>query len=176
MNSEYSQQVRDRVIAQLSDGTLGFNAHIAAIAADYGIQPFTLNFSEGSNNFFETNIDPDEIETSSPLKYPLATLCTLSSENIHRSMYQTFSGAVNMALTIYITWPVPRVPQNTERLANAVEAAMIRTFCNPQAMGNFTGPVTYNRVLGASRAPVQIGGEHWRQPLRFTLSFQLDTN
>lgn len=175
MTSEYSQQVRDRVIAQLADSTLGFNAHIAAIAEVHGIRPFALDFSENSKNFFETNMDPDEIETSSPLKYPLATLCTVSSNNTHRSMFQTFSGAVNMALTIYITWATPRAPQNTERLANAVEAAVVRTFCNLDAMGNFTGPVSYDRVLGASRTPVQIGGEHWRQPLRFTLSFQLDT-
>lgn len=176
MNTEYTQQVRDRLVATLADPTNGFNPHLATIAPDYRIKAFAIDWSDDSKNFFETNIDPDEIETSAPLKYPLVTLCTLQTNNSHRALFQTFSGEVTMQLTFYLSWAIPRAPQNTERLVNAVEAAIIRTLCNPDWQGNFTGPVTFNRVLGASRSPVEIGGEHWRQPLRFNVTFQLDTN
>jgi hypothetical protein len=176
MKAEFAKQVRDRALAQLADSSNGFNAHLAAVAADYGIDAFTLDFSGASKNFFETQLDPDDIEASTPLRYPMACLYTVQEDNALRQAGITFSGTVAMGLDIFISWRKAGIPQNTELLASAVTAAVIRTFCNPDGQANFTGPVTFVRALKARRSPVETGGEHWRQPLRFSLVFQLDTN
>jgi hypothetical protein len=176
MNTEYSAQVRDRVIAQLSDAVLGFNAQLATVATAYGITPYTLDFTSASRNFFEGPYDPENLDSTSVLKYPIACLYVNEAANVNDQMFQTFSGPAVMTFDLWLSWRASGAPQNTEKLANATEAAIIRTFCNPDNQANLTGPVTYDRKIRISRGRIEMGGQNWRQLLRTTLVFQLDTN
>jgi hypothetical protein len=177
LSPEYASLVRDVVVAQLEDSGHGFNFQFALTAAAAGVPAFVIDWSATSFNFFEAQIDPVDIEGSTPMKYPIVTLATLSEDNTLREAFVTFSGSVSMELAIYLSFRKSGVPRNVEATMNAVTAALVRTFCDPGAAStaNFTGPVTYNRRISVKRTRLQTGAENWRAALKAYFTFDLDT-
>lgn len=178
MNTEYAALVRDVAVAQLDDPTHGFNAQFAIVAAAQGVTPFVIDWSTTSVNFFEAQIDPADLEGSTPIKYPIATLAVLMETNQHLQTFITFSGTVVMELAFYISFKPSAVPRNVEATLSAVTAAVVRTFCDPSAVAtaNFNGPVTFDRVLQVRRLRLEMGAQNWRVPIKFQFAFRLDSN
>jgi hypothetical protein len=178
LSLEYAGQVRDVVVAQLEDAARGLNAQLALTLAAAGLPVFAFDWSAASLNFFEAQVDPNDIETSTPMKYPICTLTVVNEDNTLDQTWITFSGTVPVEFVIYISFIQSGVPRNVEKTLNAVTAAVIRTFCDSSAAAtaNFTGPVTFNRKVRVTRPRLQMGAQNWRAPLKFSMVFQLDTN
>lgn len=178
LGTEYAALVRDVVVAQLSDPSHGFNYQMSVVAAAQGVTAIAFDWSATSNNFFEAQIDPEDLEGSTSLRYPIATLAVTREMNSLMQMYETFSGAVQMEFKVYLSFKQSSVPRNVEKTISAVTAAVIRTFCDTSAAstGNFTGPVTFNRAIDITRPRIEMGAENWRAPIKFQFTFQLDTN
>jgi hypothetical protein len=178
LSPEYAGQVRDVAVAQLEDVTRGLNVQLAITLGAAGLPVFAFDWSATSINFFEVQLDPGDIESTTPLKYPLCTLSVLQEDNQLDQTYITFSGQIVMELCLYISFIQSGVPRNVEKTLNAVTAAVIRTFCDSSAAAtaNFTGPVTFNRKLAVKRSRLQMGAQNWRVPIKFYLPFGLDTN
>lgn len=177
LSDQYCGQVRDVVHAQLSDVTRGFNVQLGVTAAAAGVQPFEIDFSDTSRNFFEANINPEDIEGSTPFKYPLASLYIPGEGNTLDQAFITYSGVVRVVFTVYLSFNVSGIPRNVEKTTNAVSAAIVRTFCDSSAAAsaNFTGPVTYNRKIQIARSRLIMGAENWLLALTATLECGLDS-
>jgi len=179
LSDQYSGQVRDTVLAQIADDTRGFNAQIAVTMPAAGLQPFTIDWNpDKSLNFFEANMNPEDIEATTPFRYPVATLYTPDEEDTLDQAFITYSGSVRMALSIYLSFLPSGIPRTIERSQNAVAAAIIRTFCDPSAaaQANFTGTVNYNRRIRISRIkPFMGSGQNWLSGVTATFAFGLDT-
>jgi hypothetical protein len=176
LSTQYASLVRDVCVAQLDDVSRGFNVQFAITAAAAGIAPFTIDWSDTSANFFEAQVDPIDIEGSTPMRYPIATLAITGEDNTLDQTWITFSGTVPVELKFYISFIQSGVPRNVEKTLSAVSAAVVRTFCDSSAAAtaNFTGPVVFNRKIKVTRGRLQMGAQNWRAALRFAMVFQLD--
>lgn len=169
---EISKQVRDVVLARLADSTQGFNVHLAAAAASYGISGFTIDWAPGSKNFFVGQYSAEEILGSSAVRLPAMTLFTVSSVNRNRQKFQTFSGDVVLGLDFWLAWRGQNTV-NTESLADAVEEAMYACL-NSGEWNAVNGPVCWNGEIQLTRRPVNAGAQGWIQALTFRAPFELD--
>ena len=172
--SQISKKVRDAVRLKLSDSASGFNPVFASVAPTYGVNAFTVDFSERSPQFFQAFVHPDEIDESTPSKYPLMCLYTLRCVNRNEQKFSLFSGDVLIGIDVHLTWRNARVLPDFESLADAVEEAVITLF-NDDAL--ITPPsVAYNGGISLDRSTVTMAGEHWRKTLSFRLAFEVHTN
>lgn len=174
--AEISRAVREAMGRRLADAATGFNAKLAAVASTYGIQPFTIDWSATSKNFFRGFIDPNDVDDSTPSRYPLVMLYSITSSNDHDSMPRVFSGKVTLGLDFHVTWKQGNALKNFEDLGDAIEDAVYAVFSDgnwPQLWG---AQYACQTGITLSKRPVESGGEHWRQTISFRLVFQVDTN
>jgi hypothetical protein len=173
--AKIGRAVREAAIRRLADAT-GFNAALAAVAAEYGIRPFSIDWSAGSRNFFLGPVSPDYIDESAAARYPVAVLYAIGSSNDHESMPRAFSGKVTLGLDFYVTDLAGNAPRSLEDVGDAIEDALYEVFKDgnwPQAWGAANACQT---GISLDRHPVEMAGEHWRQTLSFRLRFQVDTD
>lgn len=171
--NKISQAAVDAVFARLSDTATGFNVTIAAACAAYAVPSFfTLNFSGTSQNFFLGQLDPDELEQSSPFKYPMACLYSIESQSTQIQKFNKFSGAVRAVLDCYVTWKSAKVIQNFDRYASIVEDTIVDVI-NRERNQNWPYPVVYNGNLHVKKGPVRFAGENFRQQIAGAMDFEV---
>jgi hypothetical protein len=173
--SEISRKVREAVLLRLSDPTSGFNANLAAVASTYGIQPFSVDWSATSKNFFRGFLDPNDVDESTPSRYPLVMMYAITSTNRNLQKFALFSGEVILGLDFHITWRAGNALRNFEDLGDAIEDAVYKTL-NGTDFQAWGAPLTYNGQISLAKRPLELAGEHWRQTLSFRLTLQVDTN
>jgi hypothetical protein len=169
--AQISKRVRAALFARLS---ARFNTVLAAAAASYGVQPFTIDFNSvpGSPNFFYGQLDPDDIEESSTFKYPLMTLYTVTSANQAAQKPALFAGVVRVGLDVHLSWRQGKATIDFEAMGDLVEETMT-TVMNDLTQQNWGSNVLYSGKMGLDRGPVRMGGENWRQQLRFSFLFDV---
>ena len=177
--AQISKRVREAVILRLADATDGLNARFAAIASAYGINDpskYSIDFATGSKQFFQGFLGPDDIESTTPLKYPLVCLYSAGSSNQNLQKFTRFSGVVTIGLDIHVTWRKSSAMQSFEDLGDAFEDSVIGLLNDPTWAASYGAPIAYNGEISFQKTPLVLEGENWRQSLLFRLIFQVDTN
>ncbi|CAB4130876.1 hypothetical protein UFOVP130_41 [uncultured Caudovirales phage] len=173
--AQISKAVRRAVFLRLSDAATGFNAALAGVAASYGVTPFVIDWTVNSKQFFAAQLHPDEIDESTPSKYPMVMLYALSSDNRNIQKFAEFAGFVSIGLDIHLSWRPAKAVPNFEDLADAVEDAVYATL-NGQNFQDWGASVVYNGDVSVQRRPLEMSAENWRQTLSFRLVFEVVTN
>jgi hypothetical protein len=169
-----SKLVRDTIRARLAAAyelTLGEVCLEMAIARP---QAIVFEFDRKSPNFFQGQLDPDDIEGTTTKSYPIAVLWTQAAVNESREKFHLFSGDVTAFLDIYLSWRPAAALRDYETLGDAVEATLFRVFHDPDWVESYHGAIAYTGDLSVVRGPVQTAGEHWRQQIRTRLKVQVD--
>jgi hypothetical protein len=163
--AQISKAARTALYGRLS---ARFNDIFAAIAPGYGVQPFVIDFASApdSANFFYGQIDPNDIEDTTPYTLPLMTLYTVQSVNQHRQKPANFSGAVVLGTDVVLSFLKSAARQDFESIADAVEEAM-NTISNELALQGVVVDVSM------ARGPVKRGQKNWWQLLRFNWRFEV---
>jgi hypothetical protein len=177
--AQISKAVRDAVITRLADPADGLNARFAAIASDYGITDPTrqsIDFAPNSKQFYRGYLGPDDIDDTSPAKYPIAVLFSTGASNENSQKFSLFSGTLTLGLDIHITWRKANAIQNFEDLGDAFEDAVISLFNDPTWAASYGAPIAYNGQISLQKTPLVLLGENWRQSLLFRLVFEVGTN
>jgi hypothetical protein len=169
-----SKTVRDAIRERLADAESGFNAVLASLAPDYGVIAFDIDWTADSRNFFQGALHPDQLEQSSPSRYPLAVLYTMASQNRNLRKFAVFSGTINACLDVHLSWRGGNAQKDFESLADAVEETVYRVFNSPDWAPSYNAAI-YNGDLTVQRRPLEMAGQHWRQTLSFRLTFEADT-
>lgn len=166
-----SKRVRSALFARLSRV---FNDRLQALSADYGVQPFTIDFNAvpKSSSFFFGRLDPVDIEESSVFRYPFMCVYTRQSANQTRQKPATFSGVVNAGVDIHLTWLQSAANQDFETLADCVEETVIGIM-NDLTTQNWGQGIIYSGQIGCDRGMVTTGAKNWRQKLTFTMVFEV---
>ncbi|MGE5568543.1 MAG: hypothetical protein ACM3S5_05835 [Rhodospirillales bacterium] len=173
---EISRRVREAVVRRLADPSTGFNMKLAAVAYAYGIQPFSIDWTANSKNFFRGFVDPNDVDESTPSRYPLVMLYSMTSSNDHDSMPRLFSGKVVLGLDFHITWRAGNALKNFEDLGDAIEDAVYAVFSDGNWPQTWGAANAVQVAIALTKRPVEMGGESWRQSLMFRLTFQVDTD
>jgi hypothetical protein len=168
MGLQYRKLVRNAVVAALS---AGFQTTHAALANDYGVDPLTFDFTNGSSNFVQANIDPSEIELTPLLDLNPAGIALYTDKAVDtgRTRGISFDGGVLFTVCgIYM----PRVgseTSDTESVMDAFEDAVLTTF-NAYAWPVDQG-LNYTRETSIERSKLMPLADGFRQWFELTGKF-----
>jgi hypothetical protein len=170
-----SQKVRTAIVTQLrSDPVKGFNPRLATVAAGYGTTPWSIDFSDASQNFLFGRVDPVALDKSSSLTYPLVTLDTQRSLQTNLVKFAVFAGPIYAVIDVHHSWDESEAIADFASYVDATEDAMVGTL-NDQTYQTWPGNLLWNGKVSTNRGNVTMGGYHWRQTMTFVLEFNLVT-
>lgn len=181
--SEISKFVRDGLTAMLSDPTNGFNAQLAAVASQYSIEGFTIDFTGANGNFVMGRVSPDQMEAAgvlpeitdptNALAYVFMTVDTMLESDTGLTLDSIFGGDVQGVIDLTISWESGNAIHNFANWSDAVLWSVRNCLSNPAYQGNWTSGLIYNRVWSASKGPLQFAGANWRQTITFLPKFKV---
>lgn len=163
MSLAFTKICRDTVLGRLSDEVLGLNAKIAANATEYGQEPFTIDFTGESGNFYQVNADPDTIEASSEIYGDnYAVLYTAGASDTGNIKSMTFSGNVNVILRIHHLFSSGRLEVDMESIMDLVDSCVLESVNDPQNYMVASHPkATYQGGVQLSRLPLTTGKKNY---------------
>jgi len=166
-----SKRVRAALYGRLS---ARFNSTLAAICTRDSLTAFSIDFASWpkSVNFFTGQLDPAEIEESTPLKYPLVTLYTAGSVSQCLQKPATFAGLVTAGIDVHLSWRGGNVSMDMEAMGDAVEETMV-SIMNDLTQQSWGANVIYDGKIRLQRGAQHFGAENWRQLLRFSLNWEV---
>jgi hypothetical protein len=150
-----------------------YHATMASVAASYGIAPISMDLSPTSKQVFQGYLTADQIDESAPSRYPMLVIYTSSSSNEHTVVPSSFSGRVSVVLDWYVSFRGGNAQRDSETIADALEDTVYKIFDDgswPQLHG---APDAVMPGIDCARQPIEMAGEHWRQMLRFTMTFEV---
>jgi hypothetical protein len=157
--------------ARLSDSVTGFNANLTAVANTYGVDAFTVDWSNTSSNFMIGQIDPNLLEQSSSFTYPFVTIDTATVTDDGRVVSAVFAGTIALIVEVHIAQETEDFPRLLVPLGQAVEDAFFATVNNQSQLGTYMSALlTYNGKWTLQKSSIQMSGNNWRRTLRFTTS------
>lgn len=169
-----SNLARATVRAVLAQPVTGFNARFAGVALDYGLQPFTIDWSPSSKQVWDAPLDPEDLDATSPARYPLVMLYAVASANRNLRKFSLFSGQVEVALDWHISWKRGNAPRDAELVADAIEDTVYQVVNDADFQAVAAAPLIWNGDISLRRGPLLMGGEHWLRTLAFRLTFEVD--
>ena len=172
--SQISKRVRDAVQWFLANPTTGFNQAIAATASDGSFNAFQINFGAKSKNFFLGQIDPLEIESTTPAQFPVMCLYVVGSANTNKQKFCLFSGEVTIGIDVMVSWKSSAGNIDFDTIPSAIEDA-IYSVLNTADFGSWNIPSSYNGIISIARGPIDKGAEHWIQTLSARLTVEVHT-
>lgn len=172
--AQISKKVRDTARTVLADGTRGFNAAYASLVGTYGTPTMAIDFTNGSANFIQGQLTPDQADASGDYTYPTLVLFTAQSVNTNDRKFAQFAGRVEVGLDVWLSRLEDEVVQDTESWGDAIEDAMFGVLNGTFGTQSFTqAGLIYNGDLSLTRNPVTLAGENWLQVLSFRATFML---
>jgi len=171
-----SKTVRNALLAQLSAPGSGINDRMLLLAGPYGQTAYSIDWSAESTNFLFGQIDPDSVEGSSVLTYPLVTIDTANAIGQDLIYNSTFSGSVLGLIDVHHSWPDESVLSDFASLVDMTEDAVISCLHDPNQQNIWS---TYGNLqlakggIVSQRGKIQFGGENWRQSLRISCRMEL---
>lgn len=130
----YRKKLREAAITRLAAADTGFNAAFAALAGEYGVTPFELDFSDGSTNFIVGHVNPEAVEKSRIETYPAACIYTTEAVDNNDPIGLSFAGAVMLNIDFYVEDRDGMETTAAELLCEAIEDAVLSVL-------NATSPV-----------------------------------
>lgn len=128
MSIAYRKVVRDAVLGILR---ATWNDTFNDVANDYGIAPFGIDFSGGSQSFAVAHIDPSRIEASQLQIFPAACLYTTDATDNGDPHGFIFSGSVMANLDFYVRNREGIEPSDSESQFDAIEDAALMVLNDP---------------------------------------------
>lgn len=174
-----TKYVQDATKLFLGHPTKGFNTTLATVAASYSIQPITIDWGVNSIQFFPAYLTPDDLDESTPSKYPMAFLHGVRSRNTHESHGRNFSGPVELALTVWVTHKAAsagKAGPALDLLCSAIEETCNTMFTDGNWPQGYGASSAVCEPPPCTRTRVEQEGEMWRQAVIFNMVFTLDTN
>lgn len=182
MAFNYRKLVRDALQTVLSDGTNGFNAQLAAAAATYGIQPWSLDFSSRpSRTVVWGYVDDAEFDVSTLVEFPGAVIYSVEAVDERRMKPAQFSGFVTFVIRKYLRLRAlddvdtganqPDFDGNLEKWPDATEHAILAAL--RAGRGTFQAAGCNHSEYRADRNPIISTGDGSIQIVNFTLGFEV---
>lgn len=172
MSAVTRKRIRDAAVGALSDVVTGFNARLAALATDYGITPFVIDFGPTSRNFLQSYLSPDQVDFSNVATYPAMVVYTASSENTNIEKFRLFSGQVELYIDVYLRYRQSLESRDTESIADAVEDALTQILNDP--LMPWPATVAYNGGFRSPREPLALLGDGYEQRIPVQLLFEVN--
>lgn len=116
----YRKKVRDAILSLL---TTSFNSTLDTVCAAYGVDPFVLDFSDGSPNFAVSHIDPVNIENCQFQQFPAMCIYTTDAVDNGSPRALSFAGQLIANADIYLRYRDGAEGTNTEDIPDAIEEA-----------------------------------------------------
>lgn len=170
-----SKRVREAVLLQATDPTIGLMPTLDAIAARDGeivAKHYLIDWTLGKGQFFESALSADDIDKTTPDKYPLSTLRVANAVNKNKEKFRTFAGDVFVEFVFHLSWREYRAQTKGEAYGDAFEEALFFTFNSPGVQGWAT-PLVYNGDLDVKRSPLDRGGQMFRQSIKADFIFEV---
>lgn len=163
----------------LSDVDDGFNARLAAIAGDYGITPFTIDWGPDSSSFQEAQIDSTGLLASrlSGISFNLYTSESAGLPPGVRPKGGAFAGTVRAHLDVTLMFSDGDLSDDLiEDNADAVEDVVIQLFVDensPFMTLFFSGPVYFAGEFACARSPIEQTEKGFSQLLPFQFIYEV---
>lgn len=146
----YRKKVRDAVFALLA---ANFNSTLGSLASAYGIVPFTLDFTNASDNFLVAALDPRNIELCG-LQWSEemnAGGCLYTSDVLNDGDPKQFNIAAKLFahVDLYVRQRTGIEGSDTEDQFDAIEEAVVAIMQN--LSNAWPGGVIYTRNFAAAR-------------------------
>ena len=173
--------IQDALVAGLADPATGFSARLAALAPAYGVesQVFAIDFARRTSpNFLESMIDGmDALERSQIESFPALSVYSSMAVFTGAEKGRGFSGSVTFHIDIWLSYRFRddgtsgMETNDTESIANAVEAAILDVFHQPA----FCWPtgVTYNRAFQAGQEQIIECADGYAQRVRIQMQSEV---
>lgn len=182
MAFNYRKLVRDALQTVLGDGTNGFNAQLAAAAATYGIQPWTLDFaSRPSRTVVWGYLDDAEFDVSTLVDFPGAVIYSVEAVDERNRKPAEFSGFVTFVIRAYLRFRAlddidtganqPDFDGDFEKWADATEHAILAALRAGRATFQQSG--CNHSEYRADRDSIISTGDGSIQIVNFTLGFEV---
>jgi len=156
---------------RLSDPATGFNVNLAAVAGEYGVAGYAVDWSRTSANFLVGQVDPNALEQSSTFTYPFTTIDTADVTDDGRVVSAVFAGTIALIVEVHISFDTQDFPQEMIPLGQAIEDAFFATVNNQDELNVWMNAlVTYNGRWTLRKSAIQFAGGNWRRTLRFSTS------
>jgi len=175
--SSVTKYVRDATRVYMADPTNCFNPRFAQVASSYSVPVITVDWTPASKQYFEAWLTPDDLDDSTPSKYPMVFNHGMGSDNTHDSLPRTFSGRVETGLAFWVTTKATDVRKATTELEytlDAIEDVVNQMFTNGNWPQLYGAPNAICARIPAQRGRFEKGGEMSRQSILFRLTFQVD--
>ena len=158
---------------RLAHETSGFNPLLVASLADMSITTpahwrLPIDFTNGSRNFFQADLSPEDFAASTAYTIPFVTLFAVSSATQNLAKFHAFAGPVTLGVNVYVTWPGSRALTEMESVCDAIEETVFGCF-NAKAVAEWAleadARLVYNGDLAFQRSRIQRSADTWRQDL-----------
>lgn len=170
-----SKKVRDLIRERLISVN-GLNAQIATLFPASGVLDLpVIDWSVEARQFFQANVNFDDLVGSDTPVTPCVILYTTRAENQNRVKYRTFAGQITAQLDVIIESVAERSPDSLEDYADLIDEALMRCLngVNWDAV-NGTTNVAYNGQISTQRTPaVTTNSSNWRQVISATITFEV---
>jgi hypothetical protein len=175
--------ITQALYTRLSSTTIGFNQAYMAIQPTYvdystslAVPAWTVDWTPTSSNFVYGMVQPDLIEETSPLNYPILTISADAAiadrpGTKDRVIYQTFTGKVRGTVQVILSWTEQQT-RDFESWPNAVSAAMYSVI-NNLSQQSWGAGIVYTADMDAQKNPVILAGTDWRRQILFPMSFRV---
>jgi len=177
----------DAITALNADGDNGFNPLLIKACANYNIDPFQIDFTDNSSNFFRSRFGILDLYETDEASLPAVTLYESGDENTNEEIFAIFSGPVHFTQEVHLVWEAPNA-KGFERLRYAVHDTILNLFNGDFAQSIFQTAygaaasgacLVFNGRIGMQRpAPMVFVAESgvWLQTLEFPILLRANTD
>lgn len=166
-----SRGVRLAVVDRLSNVINGFTPNLLLAIADAGIAvpdgwTLPIDFGVESLNFFQADIDPHDLDDTTPTTFPAMTVYSDRSANTNDEKFRLFAGPVTIHVRMFVSWTSSAALPDFETIGDCVEEAFYQTFnsSDPAVVAwACTDQFAYNGELAFARGKLSQDGESWFQ-------------
>jgi hypothetical protein len=179
-----SRAVRIATKNRLAHASTGFTPRLETelATASFVAPPnfvLPIQFDGSGYNFFEADINPQDLDETSEVRYPFLTLFTPRSRNQNLEKFSLFAGPVAIQINVFASWMNESALPDFETFGDCVESAMYGTF-NDQALRDWANiasipgqaNLVWNGNLAFERSRVIQAGENWLQSYSAQLAFE----
>jgi hypothetical protein len=164
-----SRELRTAVVERLSDEAIGLNPYLAEAATEYEVDPFEIDFSDTSDNFYKSNINPRQMPDITDFDFPILCVYASKGENTgSRAISAAFDGEVLVCVDVHLSWDGLASLRDFESRLDAVEAALVSSL-NIQLHPEGLAYTSYAFV----RTPLSPAGSRWIASISLRITTQV---
>lgn len=178
-NIQVSRACRTAIIFRMANVSNGFTPRLLAALSDAAIALPTgwrlpILFDNSGRNFFNADIDPGDLDSTSSITYPAMALYALRAVNQNKEKFRAFSGEVEFGLNFFATWINSRALPDFETVMDCVEEALIGTFNAELTIDWSVGnSLVYNGDISIARSRLSKDSANWFQTLASRLTLEV---